>query len=208
MSLNDLKHDACTYKYDLKQSIGPGEYALAEPNIECKTCFDNDPYRRMSNRIRRSSGVSLCKTRPLIDVDSELKNITRYATNCPAGKYRGDPYCTDLKHFPDCTENDISEPTRYSNPPCTLRSTGWNRWEWLCRNPQDRALVPFDFNINGRLIAKDNHRPCVETPFDQTSALPPTPEEEATPAFTCKGENIADTYSTRWRECSTYGRYM
>ena len=35
----------------------------------------------------------------------------------------------------------------------------------------------FDFNINNRLIVKDNHRPCVPRPIDQSPALPP-PEND------------------------------
>ena len=47
---------------------------------------------------------------------------------------------SDLKHFQDCHLN--SEPTKLSNPPCNLRGTGWNRWEWLCQNPQDKVEIP------------------------------------------------------------------
>ena len=54
--------------------------------------------------------------------------------------------------------------THYYNPPCTLRGTGWNRWEWLCQNPQNRAIVPFNrglfIGVNTNLMARDNHRPC------------------------------------------------
>ena len=73
------------------------------------------------------------------------------------------------------SDNNCFEPvedTRLSNPPCTLRGTGINRWEWLCRNPQERVFVPFDFNISDKTLAKDNHRPCVPNPLDQTLVLP------------------------------------
>jgi hypothetical protein len=33
--------------------------------------------------------------------------------------------------------------------------------------------MPFDWNINNRLVVKDNHRPCVPTPQDQRDSLPP-----------------------------------
>ena len=50
----------------------------------------------------------------------------------------------NLKHWKDCYIP--AEDTRLSNPSCNLRGTGWNRWEWLCLNPQDRVEIPFDFN--------------------------------------------------------------
>ncbi len=60
-----------------------------------------------------------------------------------------------------------------NNPPCTLRGTGWNRWEWLCRDPQLNTLVPFDTLIDSVLVVKDNHRPLLQRPLDQTAVLPP-----------------------------------
>ena len=62
--------------------------------------------------------------------------------------------------------------TRLSNPSCNLRGTGWNRWEWLCDNPQERVLMPFDTNISNRLVVKDNHRPVIPKLIDQTPILP------------------------------------
>jgi hypothetical protein len=66
------------------------------------------------------------------------------------------------------------EASRLSNPPCTLRSTGWNRWEWLCYDPQERASVPFDYLVSNRIMVKDNHVPCLPNPSNQTNNLPAT----------------------------------
>jgi len=33
--------------------------------------------------------------------------------------------------------------------------------------------MPFDYNINNRLVVKDNHRPCIPTPVDVNLSLPP-----------------------------------
>ena len=56
----------------------------------------------------------------------------------------------DLHHWKDC--QIPAEDTRLSNPSCNLRGTGWNRWEWLCLNPQEKVEVPFDYNISNRII--------------------------------------------------------
>ena len=68
----------------------------------------------------------------------------------------------NLVDFPTC-HFDV-EDTRLSNPPNTLRGTGWNRFEPLCLNPQDQVLFPGEIQIPTRIVAKDNHRPCVPTP--------------------------------------------
>lgn len=176
MSFNRLNYDTCAYKQNLYQSVGPGEYMLTEPpNVE-ELCFSQSPQVRL-----QKTGVSVDPNKPLIDVDSELLNLTRAATNCPSRKYIPDgSQCgltnpkdkeDNLKHGKDCYF-DV-EDTRLSNPPCTLRGTGWNRWEWLCLDPQERVLIPFDYNISNRLVVKDNHRPCIPTPIDVDLSLPP-----------------------------------
>ena len=176
MSFNRLNYDTCAYKQNLYQSVGPGEYKLTEPPNVDDICFADSPQIRMQRQ-----GASVPKDVPLIDVDSELMNITRSATNCPSRKYIPDGKQCGLVNPDDLEKNKVHgkdcyftvEDTRLSNPPCTLRGTGWNRWEWMCLDPQERVLMPFDTNINNRLIVKDNHRPCIPNPIDASVSLPP-----------------------------------
>jgi hypothetical protein len=202
MSFCGLNYDLCTYKHNLKQSVGKGDYMLGTPKMDCKVCFSTDPYLRMDN----GSGVSVCKTKPLVDVDSELKNITRQASSCPLKKYiPGDEYC-QLNPYPNCASALPTEDTRISNPTCTMRCTGWNRWEWLCQNPQDKALVPFDYNINNRLVVKDNHRPCLPKPINQAAALPEFNDSDNMILYnpsTCM-QKTHQMPSTTWRKCCAY----
>ena len=176
MSFNRLNYDTCAYKQNLYQSVGPGEYKLTEPpNLE-ELCFSQSPQVRL-----QKTGVSIDPNKPLIDIDSELLNLTRASSNCPSKKYIPDGSQCGLTN-PKDKENNLThgkdcyfdvEDTRLSNPPCTLRGTGWNRWEWLCLDPQERVLIPFDNNINNRLVVKDNHRPCIPKPIDLDMSLPP-----------------------------------
>ena len=179
MSFNRLNYDTCSYKQVLAESIGPGEYQLGQPFVSCKPCFNKDPRYRLQR-----NGASLQSKMSMVDTDSELMNLTRDASNCSAKKFN--PTFTqngeiknqnnELLDLVECADL-TSEDTRLSNPPCTLRGTGWNRWEWLCLNPQERVLMPFDHNINNRLVAKDNHRPCIPKPIDVNNSLPQGNEE-------------------------------
>ena len=178
MSFNRLDYDTCAYKQELSESIGPGEYQLATPNISCEDCFSKDP-----QLIIQRAGASVAKNVPMVDVDSELMNINRKLTGCSSKEFipkfneKGEIDNTiETKHFEDCNI-PTRENTRLSNPAATLRGTGWNRWEWLCENPQKRSIVPFDLNINERLVVKDNHRPLIPKPIDQSVFLPPQNNE-------------------------------
>jgi len=199
MSSNHLNDDTCQYRQVLAESTAPGSYMLNTPSVnkDCKPCYPAQPTLRL-----QKSGDSVDNSKSLVDVSSELLNITRPATKCPSRKWEpncpgcpcstGEPCgpgvisncnankeggrCPDQfssgeKDFPDC-EFPTAEDTRLSNPPCTLRGTGWNRWEWLCLDPQTRVIPPFR-TINDRLATRDNYRPCLPKPLDQTAANPP-----------------------------------
>ena len=173
MSSNRLDYDVKAYEKTINESVGPGYYQLSKPSVGCKPCFNNNPDIRL-----QYNGNSIAKDKLLIDVDSELMGLTRNISKDPNQKYqkpddddKGNPKIDiNLQHFDDC--HFPVEHTKLSNPPCTLRGTGWNRWEWLCKNPQENVIIPFDWNINDKLLAKDNHRPCIPTPIDQTNVLP------------------------------------
>jgi hypothetical protein len=53
---------------------------------------------------------------------------------------------------------------RLTNPPCTLRTTGWNRWQPLFHDPQATFETPFDHFIPSRDIDKERCRSKVVSP--------------------------------------------
>jgi hypothetical protein len=96
--------------------------------------------------------------------------------------------CQDPKYnYGKC--NLYTDYSRLTNPSCNLRGTGVNRFQPMCLNFQDetRWLNPNEVNISYRLVAKDNHRPKIPVPMDQTLALP-DPDAKA-PNTTPDAEN-------------------
>jgi hypothetical protein len=107
------------------------------------------------------------------DVESDLFNINRPTTKAGCANY--DPNTDPINQVPDDAMPECSFPTnftRYNDPACTLRGTGWNRWQWLCENPQENVMVPFDWEISTRLASRDSYRPCIPKPLDPTPSLP------------------------------------
>ena len=68
----------------------------------------------------------------------------------------------NLVNFPNCFFP--TEDTRLSNPSTNLRGTGWDRFNPLCKNPQDHIDFPGTQMVSTRLLFKDNHRPSVINP--------------------------------------------
>jgi hypothetical protein len=154
-------------------------YMLGTPGADCaQDCskdIPSDPYVRY-----QAWGPGTCVPGSAINDGSELLGLNYKASKCSAdaympGKYSVQGTCYAGARGKERNPRDCQAPTentRLSNPACTLRSTGWNRWEWLCWNPQDRAVIPFDWNVSYRIVSKDNHVPCIEKPLDQSGFFP------------------------------------
>ena len=192
MSFTKLAYDKDTYQINLKQSERPGSYHIEKPSVSSKQCY---PYP--VSVIPQKQGVSVFKNRLQVDVSSELLGITRKASDAPSKKYNpecqtscdtGYPCgqgvigkCSGLKSGQHAGDEQLShgencfipaEETRTSNPSCNLRGTGWNRWEWLCNDPQANIELKFPNNVSNRILVKDNHRAHIPNPIDVNACLP------------------------------------
>ncbi len=183
------KYDRGSHEIDTRQSTMALEYTLDPTYAEqCQPC------RSVGPGWLSKQGISYDTRIPLVDTESELKNLNRVLTRDPNYKYV--PYCPNclscadgnpcssgvgngceqcqpkMFHFRACGNRD--EYTRISNPACTIKETGVNRFQPLCLNPQDesRWLHPGNIGISYRLVAKDNSVPCIPIPLDQNPALP------------------------------------
>lgn len=169
-----LNYDSCSYTEKLKRTIGPGLYKLNTPFNDCSKCgpiLPDDPSLRY-----QSYGPNTCTIKSTVDDSSELLGLNYKKSKCNAddyvpGKYTSTSSCLSKNGGRDCFVP--REDTRLSNPIGTLRGTGINRFEWLCHDPQERAIEGFDrIPVNYRMVAKDNHVPIIETPQEQTIFFP------------------------------------
>ena len=164
MSFTRSPYDTNSYKVALQQSVGPINYVMGEPLVSCEPC------------LPKRGTVSHNRVPENTNNESELLGLSRKLSNDPSRQYQPSNSVEGFTNYPDCAFS--SEDTRLSNPSCTLRGTGWNRWQWLHSNPQDKTEIPFTVNTCNRIVVKDNHRPCIPVPIDQAPALPqPQPEQ-------------------------------
>lgn len=196
MSFSRLNYDSCAYDKSLNESVSVGNYMLQQPKNNCNESFFESPYIRLDR-----SQVATCTNRPMIDVDSELMGLKRTASKCPKSDY---PECkmSQLKTT-DRSQFMSPEDTKMSNPPCTLRGTGWNRWEWLCEDPQKYAVVPFLTMISDKTLAKDNHRPMIPNLTDKTNVL----SKDMSCMMDSKELSGEETPFVHWRSCAEIKKY-
>jgi hypothetical protein len=182
-------YDTTAYRAQLRQATAPMDYMLNP--------IRNDvvqPARISDPGFMSRSGVSLTHMRPLVDVESDLLGMDirntkdpnqQFQPKCPqcgcategypcgSGLNTGCPNCQErLHHLPKLHFNQNY--TLISNPKCTARELGINRFQPLYMQPQDehRWLHQADVGINYRMVVKDNHVPCVPRLIDQTACLP------------------------------------
>lgn len=167
--MNRRTYDGCKTSDDLRVTTGPGRYQLDAPPKYCNAAFAPEPTVR-----QQFWGASLNSAYIKTDVESDLLNLNRPNTRTVCDQY--DPENNDVNKTADTLSvKEASFPqthTRLVDPPCTGRSTGWNRWEWLCDNPQETVMVPFDNMVTTRLQQKDQFRPCIPTAIAQDALLP------------------------------------
>jgi hypothetical protein len=187
-SFERLAYDHGAYCADLKQSTAPLLYLL-DPSYAnpCQPCRPAD-----IGYLGRQ-GVSLAKNIDLVDLESSLKLLNYRNSRDPNAKFNpcceGD-YSQDLLHFDECMIS--TDYSRVTNPPCTLRGTGVNRFQPLCLNPQDpdRWEYPAQIGINYRLVVKDNFVPVVP---DVTSFTKTNPDSD--PIYPRPGPNCLPTFT-------------
>ena len=160
MSFTRLKYDVCEEKKYLKETVGPGQYYIGEP-INCGSCFQKNP-----SIIMQKSGISLEHGTPWrfyggpIDVESELRNLPRSASNCPEKKEFNKIYGKKVVNLPDCFF-PVNH-TRLND--CVPRGVSLNRFEYPCKNPQANLEFPGCWREPSRLNAKDNYKVCYKKP--------------------------------------------
>ena len=182
MSFTNLKYDGCQQAQQVRESIGPGHYMINTPNNnpDCKPCFYTDPKIRLQRVPLRTGETQPASNNIKVDVESEMFGITRNATKCPTAQYlpQSSDEINSLLYTNQLAESCHlhTEDSRLNNPPATLRGTGIDRFEWLCKDPQQNTEISFDYVINTRILSKDTHRPYIQQPMDQ-SMFQPTPKK-------------------------------
>ncbi len=138
--------DARITSYALRYYVNP-------PAANCPTSFPVDATVRI-----QKSGDSWVAGQWRTDVESDLKGINRFSQRVKCDDRLYDPETNKMNNKPLRAAPDESFPmvfNRLYNPPCTLRSTGWNRWEPLPHQPQLTFETPFDFFIPARSLDKE-----------------------------------------------------
>lgn len=184
--MNRRTYDGCKTSDDLRVTTGPGRYQLDVPPQYSNACFAPEPTVR-----QQKWGASLNQGFQKTDVESDLLNLNRPTTRTVCDQYN--PEKNKVNEASKESVKECSFPQTFSrlvDPPCNNRAVGWNRWEWLCDNPQEAVMLPFDNLVATRLQKRDQHRPCIPVPQSTDAILPAPISYEKNALFTQEGDGV------------------
>ncbi len=157
------KWDDFRHMDDMRITSYAGRYYINPPAANCPTTYMVSPTTRI-----QKNGDSWVQGQWKTDVESDLRGINRMGSRiragdnpgvCPDGKERlYHPATNYFNNLPLQNAPDANIPmvfNRIDNEACTLRCTGWNRWDSLFHNPQDTFETPFDYFIPTRDLDKE-----------------------------------------------------
>jgi len=154
-ALTRLRHDPFHQIDDMRITSYASRYYLNPPAANCPTTFPVNATTRIQH-----SGNSWVEGEWKTDVESNLKGIHRLGSKirCDPSQYH--PETDRINQLGLSHAKDEIVPltfARLTDPPCTLRTTGWNRWDVLFHNPQETFETPFDFFIPSRDLDKEKY---------------------------------------------------
>jgi hypothetical protein len=138
---------------DMRITSYAQRYYLNPPEANCPVSFPVEATTRI-----QMSGASWPAGQWRTDVETDLKGINRFGSRVADFKALYNPSTNKLNQIPLESAPDENVPLlfqRLVNPPCTLRATGWNRWEALPHQPQLAFETPFDHFIPARTLDKE-----------------------------------------------------
>lgn len=151
MAFTRFHDDPNRIKKNLQESTGPGRYMLNMPGTGTNPCFMEDPYIRL-----QKWGANLHSN--TVNLESALMGIGKNLTNDCTLINKSLPYNVAMT-YPSC--QPFTEQPRATNPAWTARDLEQNNFKILPLDPQENTCIPFQNNLNTRLIERDNFKACV-----------------------------------------------
>ena len=171
MAFSRLSYDDCAYSKTLNESTGPFKY-VTNPiaHQASEQCFMG--YPGFNSAMVGNQGI-----RPeTVDVESELRNQTRLASNCPTKKYNPKVNCRACDNcnqglpcgclhcnaknphsLADCSKEIVPVQSRSFNACSDLNGIFINRFQPLCEDPQglDKIHSNDYIGMDTRNVVKD-----------------------------------------------------
>lgn len=168
MSFTRFHDDPCRIEKQLQESTGVGRYMLNVPGNGSAPCFMEDPFIRL-----QKWGANLHTN--TINLESDLLGLTRKTNrDCiDENNYAKHTVKSNVMTYPIC--NPSTDQSRATHPAWMVRDLEQVKWAILPLDPQENTCIPFNNNLNTRLIERDRFTTkihCLDTNNNIDNSLP------------------------------------
>ena len=168
MAFTRFKYDDCRTKKSLQQSTDPGRWVLNVPGNGDSPYYMEDPHI-----IPQKWGANLRTN--TINLESDLLGVNRNLNRDCLGKDEYQKYNVPNQaiQYPTCS-NLTTEQSRATNPAWWYRDLEQNNFEYPPLNPQTNVCIPFQNNLNTRILEKDSFTPKRECVLNESRNMLPS----------------------------------
>ena len=154
MSFTRFKYDEARIIDENKRRTFEGKYQISKPGPGGDAPFLEDPYTRLEFH-----GANLTTNKT--DLESDFRGLTRKLNRdlITNNDYKLNAVKTESLSYSKM--NPFTQESRASHPAWTYKDLEQSRWEIPFINPQANIEQPFNFNVNSRVLAKDNFLPKI-----------------------------------------------
>lgn len=159
MSFTRFYDDPARIKKQLQQSTDVGRYHLNVPGQGDKPVYMEDP----CIRSQLWAGNIMTNT---VDIETELRGLSRRLNkDTPDNNHLASgasvaSRTNEMIQYPTRGGSAV-EQTRATHPAWMLRDVEQDNWKMLHFDPQDNVFMPFNNNLNTRILEKDHFVPHI-----------------------------------------------
>jgi hypothetical protein len=168
MACTRFYYDPCRTKKQLQQATDPGRWILNVPGNGENPCYIEDP-----QIIIQKWGANLRTN--TINLESELLGVNRQLSRDCLGKdnYNAFNVPNEAIKYPTCNAL-YTDQSRTTNPVWWYRDLEQVDWYYPPLNPQENTCLPFQNNLNTRILEKDYFTPKRECTINETKNYLPS----------------------------------
>jgi hypothetical protein len=168
MAFTRFNYDPCRTKKQQQQATDPGRWILNVPGNGANPCYMEDP----QIRIQKWGGNLRTNT---INLESDLLGVNRHSSRDCLGKdnYQKFNVPNEPIKYPSCNAL-YTEESRAIAPAWMVRDKEQVDWYYPPLNPQENTCIPFQSNLNTRILEKDYFTPKRDCVINETNNQLPT----------------------------------
>jgi hypothetical protein len=168
MAFTRFKYDDCRTKKALQQSTDPGRWIINVPGNGDQPFYMEDPQiipQKWAGNLRTNT----------INLESELRGVNRDLNRDCLGKNEYQQYnvSSSAMQYPTCSTLTTDQ-SRATHPAWWYRDVPQTDWGYPPLNPQTNVCIPFQSNINTRILEKDYFTPKRDCVLNETKEMLPS----------------------------------